>query len=296
MLGSETGVMDEPAENVKRKGRLQPGKLFLVDLERGRDRGRRRGQARGRDARSRTASGSEDGVVHLADLPEPRAARDAPTEPLRDAPARLRLHAGGPARPARADRGQGRGADRLDGQRPALAVLSDQPPPLFSYFKQLFAQVTNPPIDPIREAIVMSVGTGVGSERNLLDETPEHAHQLVDADADPAQPRAARSCATSTRRSSARTRSTSRGRSPRARTGMAARARARLRGGRRGARRRRQHPDPVRPRASAPSGRRSRRCWPSRASTTTSCARARACRPASCSSPASRARSTTSRR
>src|SRR6185369_2080564 len=60
-----------------------------------------------------------------------------------------------------------------------LAVLSDRQPPLFNYFKQLFAQVTNPPIDPIREAIVMSYGTGVGSERNLLDETPEHAHQLA---------------------------------------------------------------------------------------------------------------------
>jgi glutamate synthase (NADPH/NADH) large chain/glutamate synthase (ferredoxin) len=58
-------------------------------------------------------------------------------------------------------------------------VLSDQRPPLFSYFKQLFAQVTNPPIDPIREAVVMSLGTGVGAEGNLLDETPEHAHQLV---------------------------------------------------------------------------------------------------------------------
>ena len=61
----------------------------------------------------------------------------------------------------------------------ALAVLSDQRPPLFSYFKQLFAQVTNPPIDPIRESIVMSLATGVGAEQNLLDETPEHAHQLV---------------------------------------------------------------------------------------------------------------------
>ena len=65
------------------------------------------------------------------------------------------------------------------GNDAALAVLSDQRPPLFSYFKQLFAQVTNPPIDPIRESIVMSLGTGVGAERNLLDETPEHAHQLV---------------------------------------------------------------------------------------------------------------------
>ena len=65
------------------------------------------------------------------------------------------------------------------GNDQALAVLSDRQPPLFNYFKQLFAQVTNPPIDPIREAIVMSVGTGVGSERNLLDEGPEHAHQLA---------------------------------------------------------------------------------------------------------------------
>ena len=61
----------------------------------------------------------------------------------------------------------------------ALAVLSDKRPSLFSYFKQLFAQVTNPAIDPIRESIVMSLATGVGAERNLFEETPEHAHQLV---------------------------------------------------------------------------------------------------------------------
>ncbi len=60
-----------------------------------------------------------------------------------------------------------------------LAVLSARKPLLYSYFKQLFAQVTNPPIDSIREAVVMSVQASVGSERNLLDETPEHARQLV---------------------------------------------------------------------------------------------------------------------
>ena len=131
------------------------------------------------DASSRTASGSSEGIVHLADLP-PAPALPTADEPLHDAPARVRLHAGGPAGPARADRGQGRGADRLDGQRRrAGRAVSDHQPPLFNYFKQLFAQVTNPPIDPIREAIVMSYGTGVGSERNLLDETPEHAHQLA---------------------------------------------------------------------------------------------------------------------
>src|SRR6202012_4492336 len=60
----------------------------------------------------------------------------------------------------------------------SLAVLSDQAPSLFSYFKQLFAQVTNPPIDPIREEIVMSLATSLGSELNLFEETPQHAHKL----------------------------------------------------------------------------------------------------------------------
>jgi glutamate synthase domain-containing protein 2/glutamate synthase domain-containing protein 3 len=61
----------------------------------------------------------------------------------------------------------------------SLAVLSEQAPPLFSYFKQLFAQVTNPPIDPIREEIVMSLSQTLGTELNLFAETPEHAHKLV---------------------------------------------------------------------------------------------------------------------
>ena len=59
-----------------------------------------------------------------------------------------------------------------------LACLSDLPQPLFNYFKQLFAQVTNPPIDPIREELVMSLESFIGSERNLLDETPQHCHTL----------------------------------------------------------------------------------------------------------------------
>ncbi len=61
----------------------------------------------------------------------------------------------------------------------ALSVLSDRQPSLFSYFKQLFAQVTNPAIDSLRETIVMSLAGGVGGEKNLLDETPEHAHVLM---------------------------------------------------------------------------------------------------------------------
>src|SRR5207237_2483399 len=65
------------------------------------------------------------------------------------------------------------------GNDAALAVMSNRQPPLFSYFKQLFAQVTNPPIDPIREQLVMSLQAGVGAEMNLLTEAPEQAHQLV---------------------------------------------------------------------------------------------------------------------
>ena len=59
-----------------------------------------------------------------------------------------------------------------------LAVLSDKSPLLFNYFKQLFAQVTNPPIDPIREEMVMSAETTIGSEQNLFEETPMHCRQL----------------------------------------------------------------------------------------------------------------------
>ena len=76
---------------------------------------------------------------------------------------------------ARAER---RGADRLDGQRPRARGALGSAAAALHYFKQLFAQVTNPPIDSTREYVVMSVGTSVGSEHNLLDETPEHADQL----------------------------------------------------------------------------------------------------------------------
>ncbi|HKG65592.1 MAG TPA: glutamate synthase central domain-containing protein, partial [Solirubrobacteraceae bacterium] len=176
VLGSETGVMDEPAENILRKGRLQPGKLFLVDLESGQI-------VADEDVKREVATAQpygawfEDGIVHLGDLPE----REPAYEP---APVRERQLAFGYSQedlrvllaPTAA-----RGEEPIGsmGNDQALAVLSDRQPPLFNYFKQLFAQVTNPPIDSIREAIVMSVGTGVGSERNLLDETPEHAHQLA---------------------------------------------------------------------------------------------------------------------
>src|SRR4051812_13447391 len=176
VMGSETGVMDVPAADVVRKGRLQPGKLFLVDIEQGRivDDAEVK-----RDVAGRKPYGEwhEQGIVHLSDLPE-RPPLDERTEPLQA----LQLAFGWSQEDLRVLLAPtaARGEEPIGsmGNDAALPVLSEKAPPLFSYFKQLFAQVTNPPIDPIREAVVMSVGTGVGTERNLLDETPEHAHQL----------------------------------------------------------------------------------------------------------------------
>jgi glutamate synthase domain-containing protein 2/glutamate synthase domain-containing protein 1/glutamate synthase domain-containing protein 3 len=177
VMASETGVLDETPENVVRKGRLQPGKLFLVDLDRGRiveDEEIKREVA----TRRPYARWYEDEVVRLADLPEP-VLPAAPSETLRH-----RQLAFGYAQedmkvilaPLAVNAEEAVGSMGNDS---SLAVLSDRTPLLYSFFKQLFAQVTNPPIDSIREAVVMSVQASVGSERNLLAETPEHARHLV---------------------------------------------------------------------------------------------------------------------
>jgi glutamate synthase domain-containing protein 2/glutamate synthase domain-containing protein 1/glutamate synthase domain-containing protein 3 len=177
VLGSESGLLDIPPEQVRRLGRLQPGKLFLVDLERGRI---VEDEEVKREVSTRHPYGEwfARNSVPFADLPTSEQVT------LSDQPLRLRQRAFGYSqedlRVLLAPMG-------IDGAEPigsmgndlALAVLSDQAPPLFSYFKQLFAQVTNPPIDPIREEIVMSLATSLGNERNLFDETPEHAHKLL---------------------------------------------------------------------------------------------------------------------
>jgi glutamate synthase domain-containing protein 2/glutamate synthase domain-containing protein 1/glutamate synthase domain-containing protein 3 len=177
VLGSEIGLLDIPPERIRRLGRLQPGKLFLVDLERGcivED-----GEVK-REISTRRPYGEwyVRNSVHFDDLPPSEAVT------ISDQPLHARQRAFGYTQedlrvlltPMARD-----GAEPVGsmGNDLALAVLSDQAPPLFSYFKQLFAQVTNPPIDPIREEIVMSLATSLGTERNLFDETPEHAHKLI---------------------------------------------------------------------------------------------------------------------
>ena len=178
VLASETGVLDDAPERIVRKGRLQPGKLFLVDLDRGRivpDEEIKREIA----TRKPYTQWHAENVRHLADLPPARVAPPKPTEPLRQrqllfgyAQEDMKAMLAPLARNAEEAVGS-------MGNDTPLAVLSQRKPLLYSYFKQLFAQVTNPPIDSIREAVVMSVAASVGSERNLLDETPEHARQLV---------------------------------------------------------------------------------------------------------------------
>jgi len=178
VLASETGVLDDPPETIVRKGRLQPGKLFLVDLDEHRivpdD------EAKARVAgRQPYARWHEENVRHLSDLPRPRVPAPEPAEPLR----RRQLLFGYAQEDmtvmlAPLARNAEEAVGSMGNDTP-LAVLSARKPLLYSYFKQLFAQVTNPPIDSIREAIVMSVQASVGSEHNLLDETPEHARQLV---------------------------------------------------------------------------------------------------------------------
>jgi glutamate synthase domain-containing protein 2/glutamate synthase domain-containing protein 1/glutamate synthase domain-containing protein 3 len=177
VLASETGVLDEAPANVLRKGRLRPGKLFLVDLDRGRivdD-----AEAKLEVAKRRPyARWYEQEVVRLADLP-PREPPQRIEEPLR----RRQLAFGYSQEDMKVILAPlARNAEEAVGSMGndlPLAVLSGRKPLLYAYFKQLFAQVTNPPIDSIREAVVMSVRASVGSERNLLGESPEHARQLV---------------------------------------------------------------------------------------------------------------------
>ncbi len=177
VLASEAGVLTVAPEHIQRKGRLAPGKMFLLDLEQGKivdDEEVKRQVARSRPY----GDWYHEAVVHIDDLPE-REPRTPRIEPLRSkqlafgySQEDLRLVIAPMA--AKAEEPVASMGNDI-----SLAVLSDRQPPLFTYFKQLFAQVTNPPIDPIREQVVMSLHVGVGRERNLLCEVPEQAHQLV---------------------------------------------------------------------------------------------------------------------
>ena len=177
VLASEVGVVDFPPEKISRKGRLQPGRMFLVDTEEGRivvD-----NEIKGRIARQKPyRRWLQQNRIELRGLFQP--SKTMKIDPKTVA-TRLRLFGY-----TREELQMVIGPMAVNAQEPVgsmgtdtpLAVLSDRPKLLFGYFKQLFAQVTNPPIDPLREGLVMSLMTFTGRQRNPLTETPQHCRQL----------------------------------------------------------------------------------------------------------------------
>ena len=177
VMASETGVLDIPPAQIKQRGRLQPGRMFLVSLEEGRI----IGDTELKENLSRRQPYGQwlrENKVALADLPAaPAAARPEPAQLTRQQRVfgytleELRMLTTPMAV-------SGYEAVGSMGNDAPLAVLSEQNQLLFNYFKQLFAQVTNPPLDAIREELVTSLEAFIGCERNLFAETPEHCRQL----------------------------------------------------------------------------------------------------------------------
>ena len=177
IMASEVGVLQVEPENVKYRGRLQPGRMFLVDFHQGRiieDEELKHDVA----TRRPYARWLQENRLRLEELPA------APVPPP-ESPAALtsRMRAFGystetlqfmllPLINVKKDPIGSMGDDA------ALACLSEQPRLLYDYFRQLFAQVTNPAIDSIREQVIMSLECFIGPERNLLDTTAEHCHRL----------------------------------------------------------------------------------------------------------------------
>ena len=178
ILGSETGVLDFPPEQVERRGRLEPGKMFLIDVEKGRiieDSEIKEDLSR----RQPYGKWIKENATQLSELPE-RLAIQAPTS-SDDLVLRQRMFGYTQEELTlllvpMAQTGQE--AVGSMGTDTPLAVLSDRPQLLFNYFKQHFAQVTNPAIDPIREELVMSLENYLGGESNILLEMPSQARML----------------------------------------------------------------------------------------------------------------------
>ncbi len=177
VMASEVGVLRIPPEKVVINGRLRPGRMFLVDFEEGRIVGDE--EIKEKIARAKPYRSWLDAQqIRLADLPSPVPGAGLRSETLSE---RLKLfgytleHLELLMRPMAEKEQEALGSM---GNDTPLACLSLKPRLLYDYFKQLFAQVTNPPIDSIREANIMSLESFIGPERNLLDSSPEHCHRL----------------------------------------------------------------------------------------------------------------------
>ncbi|MBL4634878.1 MAG: glutamate synthase large subunit, partial [Kofleriaceae bacterium] len=177
ILSSEVGVMDIPDDQVLRKGRLRPGHMFVVDTVSGTilvdDDIKSEICRRYPYSRWLKTNALKLRDIAAAPVPEPISGEEllqkqrASGYSLED----LRLIMG----PMASDGKEPIGSMGTD---TPLAVLSTHAPNLFGYFHQLFAQVTNPPIDPIREKLVMTLETGLGPDGNTFEETPEQCHSL----------------------------------------------------------------------------------------------------------------------
>ncbi|MEX1079187.1 MAG: glutamate synthase large subunit [Homoserinimonas sp.] len=177
VLASEIGVLDIDPGRVVRKGRLRPGRMFLVDTEAGR-------LVEDDEVKSELASAEpwgewlKIGRINLKDLPEREHIVHTPASVTRRQ--RTFGYTEEEVRILVAPMAQ-HGAEPLGamGSDTPIAVLADRPRLLFDYFTQQFAQVTNPPLDSIREEVVTSMTLNLGPERNLLAATPAHAYQIV---------------------------------------------------------------------------------------------------------------------
>ena len=178
VMGSETGSLQVDPARVVKKGRLQPGKIFVADLEQGRiisdD------EVKAEIASSKPyAEWLQRHKIVLQDLPLPSECQNQPSHYT----LKKRQKAFGYTREdidvilANMATTAYEPLGSMGADNP-LAVLSDNPQHLSNYFKQLFAQVTNPPIDPIREEMVMSLRSYIGGSLNLLEETPRHCHKV----------------------------------------------------------------------------------------------------------------------
>ena len=177
VLASEIGVADIEPSKIVRKGRLQPGKMFLVDTVAGRI-------IEDDEIKAEIAASEPwekwlgDNRIHLRDLPEREHIAHTPSSVSRrqrtfgytEEELKILLK---PMAIAGAEPLGSMGSDT------PIAAISDRPRLLFDYFVQQFAQVTNPPLDAIREEVVTSLSTGIGPERNLLSAGPSHAHQVI---------------------------------------------------------------------------------------------------------------------
>jgi glutamate synthase (NADPH/NADH) large chain len=178
VMASETGVLDIAPEEVAFKGRLQPGMIFLVDFEEGRiidDAEVKHGLA----SRAPYGDWIKENARFLDDIPEPSFVPGVDSETLEE-----RQKAFGYSQEdlkillaPLADTGHETYGSM--GSDTPLAVLSDLPQNLFNYFKQQFAQVSNPPLDKDFEKIVTQMSMTVGAEGNLFDESPRHCRQLA---------------------------------------------------------------------------------------------------------------------